>query len=300
MYRQYDSNQETISKHGKHVALYPSSCCPLYKTLQMQNMTYNSVFGFQGLAASIVPFVRVVSCWGWVCKQQLDHLSGAHYQRCLRSCVGVSKSAIVPVWTQQDSHKNSLLVAVHILYATSFSSQSVQWRWGQATWMKSIVVLTSWTDWCIALLLNSETTLRVFIWAIWAMYILHHSTTLSTVLVSVSMKSIAIPDIWGALWWLWSQRWTSPEGRRHPKALHDGRRSTSEMLKGFSLKQRTNNLFCTARVVESSKTCKGHWGTPVVSILWPKIIFHHAEDSTCRTDDGKHGHTWDRQQVKIN
>lgn len=26
---EYDPNQETISKHGKHVALYPSSCCPL-------------------------------------------------------------------------------------------------------------------------------------------------------------------------------------------------------------------------------------------------------------------------------
>ena len=128
-----------------------------------------------------------------------------------------------------------------------------------------------------------------------------HSTTLPTVLVSVSSNEVHChPLLWGALWWLWSQRWTSPEGRRHPKALHDGRRSTSEMLKGFSLKQRTNNLFCTARVVESSKTCKGYWGTPVGSILWPKIVFHHAEDSTCRTDDGKHGHTWDRQQVKIN
>ena len=79
----------------------------------MQNMTYNSVFGFQGLAASIVPlrgclmlrlgmqtaeFEQSLCVFPLTVSFVISTISSVwgHNQRCLRSCVGVSKSAIVP------------------------------------------------------------------------------------------------------------------------------------------------------------------------------------------------------------
>ena len=70
----------------------------------MQDMTYNCVFGFQGLAASIVTLkgclmlrlgMQTAEFEQGLCVHQ-HHLLWGHNQRCLRSWVGVSKSAIVP------------------------------------------------------------------------------------------------------------------------------------------------------------------------------------------------------------
>ena len=124
-----------------------------------------------------------------------------------------------------------------------------------------------------------------------------HFTTLPMALVLMSEVQ-CYPLLRGASWWLWSQRWTSPEGRRHPKALHDGRRSTSEMPRGSVWNDEQTT--CSAPLEQLKVRTHSNWVTPVVSMLWLKIVFHHAEDSTCRTDDEKHVHTWDKRQLKIN